>query len=423
MRWTSTKIILAGTFAFCVMAAVGVYVALNSEAAWHFRYWGAVETDDHETAVATVEKMSRNNSSALNALPMDSLETLDTALKDNKKESLRRRLLAVLASSSYLPDDEFVPPEDFHLSYARMLVDAGDRGRARALVLGLRHPASIGEASLDPRLRAFFPATVDVRAAAEAELAVHKAAMARQPRRIEAVYRVSQNLRQLGRPKEALAVLRAAERKLGDPEAFTDLESHLNWFWDHMARTYEMLGRYDESFAAYVKGGSADERGNLNVSQVLNMAGNQLRFGRTEDALKTIAVFDDPERTRSDYGELVLRYIRGCAHAFAGRRDRALEDLAFAKAHQADNRGAYTQLLLCTGDMDGAAAAYIKRLDDPGQRVDVLMAFSDYDDPPVAGPTDPFEALMEAIKARPDVKAAIERAGGTRRFNVQGFHV
>jgi tetratricopeptide (TPR) repeat protein len=247
--------------------------------------------------------------------------------------------------------------------------------------------------------------------------------MATHPYRLEAVYKTSENLRQLGRAREALEVLRAAEAEIGTPGAFSDLEDHLSWFWDNMARTYRMLGRYDDALAAYAKGGSARERGNLNVSQVLNMAGNQLSFGRNEDALRTIAVFDDPKRRRSPYGEMVLRYVRGCAHAFAGRRDLTGPDLAYAKAHEKDNREAFAWLMLCTGDMDGAAAAYIKRLDDPEQRGDALMSFSDFDDPSVARPPDPFDSLLKAVAARPDVKAAIKRAGGVRRFRVQGFSV
>ena len=183
-----------------------------------------------------------------------------------------------------------------------------------------------------------------------------------------------------------------------------------------------MLGRFDELLAAYAKGGTRDEHGNLNVSQLLNMAANLIDLGRNEEALRTIAVFDDPKRSRSPYGEMVLRWVRGCAHAFQGRRDLAAADVAFAKAHEKDNRGAYARLLLCTGDMDGAAAAYIRRLDDPQERGDVLMSFSDFDDPQVRLP-DPFEALHDTIRARPDVKAAIERAGGARRFNILGFHV
>jgi tetratricopeptide (TPR) repeat protein len=423
MRWSSTKIILAATFAFCLAAGVGAYFAINSDWAWRLRFEVAVDSQNYESAVATIETMSRSRRSALNEMPMDSLSGLDTKLQESGEKNLRKRLLAVLAGDSYDPEEMFVPPDNYRLAYARVLNEAGDSKRARVVVLGLRNPAAIGEASLDPGLRAFFPAEVDVRAAAEAELAVNREAMATHPYRLEAVYKTSENLRQLGRAREALEILQAAQAEIGTPGAFSDLQDHLSWFWDNMARTYRMLGRYDDALAAYAKGGSARERGNLNVSQVLNMAGNQLSFGRNEDALRTIAVFDDPKRTRSPYGEMVLRYVRGCAHAFAGRRDLAGTDLAYAKAHEQDNREAYAWLMLCTGDMDGAAAAYIKRLDDPEQSGDALMSFSDFDDPPVAKTPDPFDPLLKAVAARPDVKAAIRRAGGVRRFRVQGFSV
>jgi tetratricopeptide (TPR) repeat protein len=423
MHLSRTRIIVAGALALCLAVAAAVYFANRSDLAWQYRFMAAVDSEKYEAAVATIEGMSQSKGTALNSLPMDSLWRLDSSLKESGQKALRRRLLAVLASDRYDPDETAVPPDDFRLSYARMLMDAGDSKRARALALALRNPGSIGEASLDLRLRGFFPAEVDVRAAAEAELAAHREAMARHPDRLQPVFETSENLRQLGRVQEALKLLRSAKAKLDDPGAFTDLEENLGWFWDNVGRTYVMLGRYDDALAAYAKGGSAGEHGNLNVSQVLNMAAKQIRFGRNEDALRTIAVFDDPKRLRSAYGEMVLRYVRGCAHAFAGRPALAAADVAYAKAHEKDNEGVYAELLLCTGDMDGAAAAYIKRLDDPEQRSEVLMTFSDFDDPPVAVQPDPFDALMDAIEARPDVKAAIRRAGGVRRFRVQGFWV
>jgi hypothetical protein len=52
-------------------------------------------------------------------------------------------------------------------------------------------------------------------------------------------------------------------------------------------------------------------------------------------------------------------------------------------------------------------------------RVDALLQLSDYDDPPYPNPGDPTQASLARPKARPDVIAAIARAGGTRRFNLQ----
>jgi len=69
--------------------------------------------------------------------------------------------------------------------------------------------------------------------------------------------------------------------------------------------------------------------------------------------------------------------------------------------------------------MDGAAAATIRRLDDPERRAGALLQLSDYDPPPANGSHDPIDLRLGDLKHRPDVRAAIGRAGGTRRFIVR----
>jgi hypothetical protein len=51
-------------------------------------------------------------------------------------------------------------------------------------------------------------------------------------------------------------------------------------------------------------------------------------------------------------------------------------------------------------------------------RTEALVDLSEYDDPPFASP-DPTAAALAALRRRADVKAAVARAGGTRRFRVQ----
>ena len=151
---------------------------------------------------------------------------------------------------------------------------------------------------------------------------------------------------------------------------------------------------------------------------MINLAEAQVAFGKPQEALATLAVFDGAGRSASPYGEMEMRFARGCANALAGRKDALATDLAFAKAHEADHGEALSDLMLCSGDLDGAAAAFIRRLDDPDRRVAALLQLSDYDAPPVAIP-DPVYAHMPALKARDDVRAAIARAGGTRRIHLQ----
>jgi len=69
--------------------------------------------------------------------------------------------------------------------------------------------------------------------------------------------------------------------------------------------------------------------------------------------------------------------------------------------------------------MDGAAAAMMRRLEDPERRAGALLQLSDYDPQPANGPHDPIDLRLDDLKRRADVKAAIERAGGIRRFEVQ----
>jgi hypothetical protein len=68
--------------------------------------------------------------------------------------------------------------------------------------------------------------------------------------------------------------------------------------------------------------------------------------------------------------------------------------------------------LLCAGDQDGAAARMIARLDDPESRADALVELQDY--LPPAHPTAfrrAADARRAALKARPDVQAAVNRWG------------
>ncbi|RYZ99289.1 MAG: hypothetical protein EOO68_12580, partial [Moraxellaceae bacterium] len=127
------------------------------------------------------------------------------------------------------------------------------------------------------------------------------------------VLEVAHYLRELGRPEEALATLEAANPEGPLAAAFADLGEQRNWWWDGIARTYQMLGRYDEAVAAFRKGIDANENGSLNVSQTINLGHAHLRFGHPVDALASAAAFDSGKYSASPYGEMELRLVRGCA--------------------------------------------------------------------------------------------------------------
>jgi tetratricopeptide (TPR) repeat protein len=400
-------------------ALAGTRLEHSSDALWHERLLLEMQAERYDAAVATLEAMTQGRGAALSAVPDDWLPFLNRRLADDSKAPLRRRFLKAVTDDSYAPAAGSDEKDRYRHPYALLLAEAGEQDAARAQVAALRSPYWLRQASVDPRLRAFLPADLDLRAATEAMLAADRDMMARRPDRLNPVLNAAGDLRELGRPEESLQLLQSVAAKVEDPAAYADRKDKLTWWWDGLARSYTRLGKYDEAVAAYRKGAALPEGDQPNVSQVINLAEMQIDYGRAEDALKTIAVFDDPKRKGSPYGEMQVRFARGCANFLASHKAEAQADLAYARSREKDDPETVSSLLLCMDDMDGAAASFVRRLDDPKQRVRALLQLSDYADPPVPQPLGPVEGRLAALKQRPDVKAAIARAGGTRRFNVR----
>jgi tetratricopeptide (TPR) repeat protein len=399
-------------------ALKGTALEGGSDSLWRMRFGLELDMNRPDAVVTTVEAMTGGRGAALNAIPVSSMWQASLQLKDLGKADLRARLLQLLAGDGYAPDELLGSNEAFRYDYAELLADSGKAEASRPIIAGLQSASLLAQASVDPRFRAFLPAEVDFRAVAEAELARDKDIMSFHPDRLYALVVVARDLRRLGRPQEAVDLLLAAAPKVADAETFKDLVDTRNWYWDSLARSYHMLGQYDALVEAFRKGAGAGEGGSPNVSQVINLAEAQNSFGHGDEALRTLAVFSDGRKS-SPFGEMEMRFARGCAHAVAGHPEAAAEDLAFARAHEKDHPEALADMLVCLGDLDGAAAAFIRRLDDPERRAGALLQLSDYDDPVVALPPDPLHSRLAALKARADVKGAIERAGGARRFRLQ----
>ncbi len=161
------------------------------------------------------------------------------------------------------------------------------------------------------------PAAFDVRASVERRLEEARSLMRRHPDQLAPIVQAAIRLRQLGRPRRALAVLETARPLIGREGAFTDVSTKLNWWWDGIASSHAMLGQYDEAVAAMKSGSDAEEQGGINVSQLINLAGVQTRFGKPELALATLAPFAAAKRPVSPFGEMALRSTWGCANIIA----------------------------------------------------------------------------------------------------------
>jgi tetratricopeptide (TPR) repeat protein len=397
----------------------GSRLAESADDLWHLRLFLENQAKNFGAAVATVEEMSAGRGAALNSTPMGWFWELHRDLKAEGARDLRTRLLKVLAADSYLPEESSGDAQGLHYQYAIMLAEGHDTAGARAMLRGIKDPGLLTEGLFDPRLRGFLPAGLDLRASTEAQLTIDREARARYPDRLDPILKLTSNLRRLGRPQEALTLLQSVEREVDDPAAFKDRDQKLPWYWDELGRTYVALGRYDDAVAAFRKGIAAGESSGLNVSQTINLADAQIQFGRGDEALKTLSGFDDPKREASPFGLMEMHLARGCAQAMAGHAGTVAADLDYAKAHEKDDPEALGNLYLCLDRMDDAAASFIRRLDDLDLRSATLKQLSDYEDRPANVPSSPFEIRLKTLKERVDVRAAIERAGGTRHIPLQ----
>lgn len=396
----------------------GTALQVADDELWRIRLGIELDQKKTDAALETVTRLTEGRGAALNGMPVRWLLSLDNNLRDAGNAVGRRRLLAILTEPNYLPN-EAVPVADlFRQRYAEVLYDAGEKDAALGLVARIETPSELMALSVDSRFRAAVPASFDARKALGAWHAKLKALAPLHPDSLDLVIEMAAAQRQMGQPEAALETLKASDPTAPGARRYGDKDQKLNWWWDGIARAHEKAGHYEESTAAMRQGMGLKEGGLPNVSQTINLAETQLRFGHFDDALATLSALSGDPKSTSPYGNLEMRFARGCAAARAGKGD-PFDDLAYAKAHPKDHPQALADLLLCVGDLDGAATAFIARLDDPLRRSDALLELSDYD-PPVAGrPADPVYARLADLRAREDVKAAIARAGGIRSFNIQ----
>ncbi|EJL21149.1 hypothetical protein PMI02_05219 [Novosphingobium sp. AP12] len=371
-------------------------------------------------AVSTLEKLQRGIPGALSRLEVTWLHALNRRLKGMPSGAAARdRLLAFVSDPAFVAARYDPGFEYMFLDNARRLAISGDRAGAQAQVDRLSSHVALITASLDPALRFAVPPDYDMRAATRREIAHLERLSAERPSLLALVIAQAEAHRAINEPDKALALLLSAAPEGSLAPMFTDRAAKLNWWWDELASTYAHLGRYDDAVAALKSGMKVGEHGNFNVSQLLNLASLQLRLGKPQDALDTLAGQETALGAGSSpYGKMVYRRIHGCAAKRTGKADIAAQDFAYALAHRQDEPSNLVAIQLCMGDLDGAAASIIARLDNPEERGDALRDLSTYEDWPANIPPSPDLAADASLLARPDVRAAIERAGGIRIFNV-----
>lgn len=386
---------------------------------WKLRFWSDLQRSDPIGAVATLEGMAATNPAALDAIPIGSIDHAYDLVQDTDKPDLMERLLVVLTAPTYQPEDPLGGKAYYLFERAERLAEAGDQKAAGAMLKLIDKSDLLMEAAVHPRLRALLANDLDFRAVRERELERSREIAASHMHSLGAVVAIARHLRALGRFEEAVATLEAFAPERTPADSYADRAEQLPWFWDEMARNLRLAGRREQAVAALSRGAELPEDGGPNASQRLNLIFLQVRYGQPTAALSSASALERDKKGLSAYGAMELRAGRGCARALSGDTVGLAEDVDYARVHAKDHVVARLHLLACVGDLDAAAAALVIALDDPVDRVPALLLLSDYDGMPASVPLLPLERALTALKQRPDVRTAIERAGGTRRFPLQ----
>jgi len=314
----------------------------------------------------------------------------------------------------------YTPPEGYHddafrMDHARLLLESGHVAEARARLEGVIDPQAIMTIRVSNvfnplRSDPAFEQRLDVAAAAEAAIARGRADVAREPRKLAHVVQLSALLRDIGRSEEALALVNETLPRAQAADAasnFDDVTDELNWLLNAKADLLYDLGRNEEARTVYSEAMSAGELGSGNVT--INFAGMLNAEGRGADALQVLQVLG----RITQYGDMWMNSETACAAEQAhdgAARDEAMTAL---RAHEAANPGALMHALLCTNDIEGAAALMIRRLGNPKQRETALVALQPFRH--LDSRHMPLEAIelqrLDAVRNRPDVRAAVDAVG------------
>lgn len=326
---------------------------------------------------------------------------------------------AALERARYVPQapnhDDFL-----RMGHGRLLLKRGRLDDARRVLRGVVDVDSVIEMRVDRRFDPLrsdpaFESQLDVAAAVSKDVARSRAAMEANPQLLEAVYLHGSTLNDVLRDAEGLAVVdRALARDAADPAAFTDADEYRNWVINLRGYLLYGLGRTAEGRAALSRAAGLEEHGEPNVSNIINLGGYLVDEGRAAEAMALIPRIGTP----SPYGQAWIEAIRSCAGAQLEDEKLRKAGLDYLKSHEADNPAAYSRALLCSNDVDGAAALMIRRLADEDQRAGALLVLQIRQESKKG--ELPFARTMQdrhaTLRDRADVRAAVDKVGRIERI-------
>jgi tetratricopeptide (TPR) repeat protein len=188
------------------------------------------------------------------------------------------------------------------------------------------------------------------------------------------------------------------------------------WLLNNRAVASYRLGRTQEAIADMERARRLPTGGGPNVSQTLNLGEFHCTLGRAAEAKRMADAVDGGQV--SDYGRMFQARLRLCAAWLSQDAEGMKRAFATIRKARAHGEEIHLDALVMMGRLDEAAQALIALLDAPRERADILQTLQRYR---LVAPTPTLvrlRAQREALLARDDVAAAIERVGRRERYEV-----
>lgn len=384
---------------------------------WQVRIQIARSSGDTADGLRSIAVMARRFPKGLTALSDEDIGRWFDRAKLETDQDLAFDFVDALLTH-WTPNDPFVDPfvelNGMRQVQVEGLLRQGRTAQAIAATRKIDNPDVLIAMRADKRF--------DALSAADPALLDPKPAALRQLARIDALYPAHTDLLSgvdartsalldLNRGEEALAFVETAiTRAQKDPRAFKDIDTRLGWTINLKNLALGSLGRDEEALEALETAARVPEKGKANINQTLNLAGQQMRMGRFKAALATVASVRDDRL--SPYGRAVDLRITACSATQLGDLATADEALRQLRGVKLEAKRQLEDALLCRGDLDGAAAMLIGRLQSPVQRNLALAGLQVAPLRPSPLPLDvTLRQRIAELCARPDVRAAIDAVG------------
>lgn len=296
------------------------------------------------------------------------------------------------------------------------LLASGALDRARAVVARITDPkdlVQIHAVHRYDRLTADLP-PLDIPAVFAAALAEHRREASAPDADLQAYQTLAFALFARGQLTEALTATDTA-LALPDAEVGSETWRSRTWVMDTRARVLMALGRGNDAAVQSQAAAARIEAGSTDLSQAINLGWLYLRLDRNAEALATTTGVD--ESAGATFDVMLTVQVRACAATALGDGPTAEAAYAFLADNWRVAPRAVMDALLCRGDVDGAAAVMVRRLEDADLAITAFAELHTY--LPAPDPT-PFDTRLvdgdAIIAARPDVMAARDRIG--RLFSI-----